>query len=485
MRFGLALIVILAGCAATECECLVDAHDAGDNTTSDACPPQEGTSDDDRPNDADAELPPPDTDVGSEFAACRDLPRPSLGACLITVESASPPLSDSFEQVVVGTVDEVIDGTRLGGCMQTQRFVVGTASSDNPTDYTILLTDDYGVQWALEVALPKTLPPAINTRVRVEVALQEYPFAPSYGFLDLSTEDGTRMWWIGEAGTVSTLQPPAAMRFRQGTTACTDSFEHCGSWAGYDVMVERVSETSKVVPYGETVLVGSESVINGGVEFQTTTVTTCPDWYHGISIIAVLWPDSLVDRCESCGVGSTCLFGTCLVSCSPQDPLGTCRNVLACVNACAADSGFAGCRSICLNNLSSDGLADFQELAQCAVTACQATDEAPWDMNCLEVECTDEMAGCFWGCTFNDCDSLWSCVKGCVSATDSPGLAECRQTCAQEAVTHAQVALLRVFECGLPVCHDECDLPGDSACITCLEETAGSSCADEWTDCQG
>lgn len=180
---------------------------------------------------------------------------------------------------------------------------------------------------------------------------------------------------------------------------------------------------------------------------------------------------------------SQSLFGTCLVSCSPQDPLGSCRNVLACVDACAADSGFEGCRNICLNNLSVDGMADFQELAQCAVTACQATNEAPWDMDCLALECADEMAGCFWGCTFNDCDSLWSCVKGCVSATDSPGLAECRQTCAQEAVTQAQVALLRVFECGLPACPDECNLPGDSACITCLEETAGSSCADEWTAC--
>ena len=187
----------------------------------------------------------------------------------------------------------------------------------------------------------------------------------------------------------------------------------------------------------------------------------------------------------SCPAGtSQSLFGTCPVSCSPDDPLGSCRNVLTCVDACAADSGFAVCRSNCLNNLSVDGLADFQELAQCAVTACQATDSPPWDMDCLEVKCTDEMAGCFWGCTFNDCDSLWSCVKGCVSATDSPGLAECRQTCAQEAVTHAQVALLRVFECGLPACHDECDLPGDSACITCLEETAGSSCAAEWTACQ-
>lgn len=484
MRFGLVLMVLLAGCAATECECLVDAHDAGDDTTRDVCLPQEGTSDDGCPNDADAELPPPDSELGGEYAACKDLPRPSLGACLVRAESGLPPLPDSAEQVVVGTVDAVIDGTPLGGCMQTQRFVIGTASSDNPTNYTVLLTDDDGVQWALEVALPTALPPAINTRVRVEVAIQEYSFAPSCGFLDLSTEDGKRMWWIGEAGTVSTLQPPAAMRFRQGTMACTDSFEHCGSWAGYDVMVEDVSGTRKV-PYGGTVQVGSETVINGGVELQTTTVTTCPDWYHGIAIMAVLWPDSLVDPCGSCGIGSTCLYGACTTPCSPVDAQASCQDALACLDACVPDSGFPACRGMCISNLGTPGMGEFQVLAQCAVTKCQATDDAPWNTDCLDADCADEMAGCDWGCTFNDCDSLWSCVKGCVSAPDSPGLAECRQTCAREALTTAQVPLLRVFECALPSCHEECDLPGDSACITCLEATAGSSCADEWRLCQG
>lgn len=347
MRTGLIMALFLVGCTTSENECVLDARNSIDNATSDVCVPQEGSSadcpclcpgsvvpishstpfcddedytaamdrcmseclkkcpstdvlvpDDSTPNDADADLPPtqdngPDgADPGGEIAACEDLPKPSIGACINTAESILPHLSNSMELVVVGIVDEVVDGTQVGGCMQTQRFVVGTTSHDNPADYTILLTDDDGVQWALEVSLPNTLPPPIDTRVRVEVALQVFDFSPSFGFIDLSTEDGERMWWIGEAGTVSTLQPPAAMRFRQDTKACADSFEHCGSWAGYDVMVERVFGSTKV-PYGETVQVGTESVINGGVELQTTTVTTCPDWYHAIAIMAVLWPDSL------------------------------------------------------------------------------------------------------------------------------------------------------------------------------------------------
>ena len=347
MRTGLIMALFLVGCTTSENECVLDARNFIDNATSDVCVPQEGSSadcpclcpgsgvsyfhstpfcgdedytaamdrctseclkkcpstdvlalDDGAPNDADADLPstedhgPDGADPGSEIAACEDFPKPSLGACINTAESPLPRLSNSMELVVVGTVDEVVDGTRVGGCMQTQRFIVGTTSRDNPADYTILLTDDDRVQWALEVALPNTLPPPIDTRVRVEVALREYDFAPSDGFIDLSTEDGKRMWWIGEAGMVSTLQPPTAMRFRKDTKACTDRFYHCGSWAGYDVVAERVFGPTKV-PYGETVQVGNQSVINGGIEHQTSTVTTCPDWYHAIAIMAVLWPDSL------------------------------------------------------------------------------------------------------------------------------------------------------------------------------------------------
>lgn len=303
MRTVFILMLILVGCGTSGRDCGFDAREASDSTKADICPgecPSQDArlSDNDRPNDADADLPstedhgPDGADPGSEIAACEDFPKPSLGACINTAESPLPRLSNSMELVVVGTVDEVVDDTRGGGCMQTQRFIVGTTSRDNPADYTILLTDDDRVQWALEVALPNTLPPPIDTRVRVEVALREYDFAPSDGFIDLSTEDGKRMWWIGEAGNVSTLQPPTAMRFRKDTKACTDRFYHCGSWAGYDVVAERVFGPTKV-PYGETVQFGNQSVINGGVEHQTSTVTTCPDWYHAIAIMAVLWPDSL------------------------------------------------------------------------------------------------------------------------------------------------------------------------------------------------
>ncbi len=194
--------------------------------------------------------------------------------------------------------------------------------------------------------------------------------------------------------------------------------------------------------------------------------------------------DAGEDPCDSCGVGSTCLFGICTTPCSPVEALASCQDALACLDACLPDSSFPACHGMCISYLGSPGLGEFQALAQCAVTKCQATDDAPWNTDCLDANCADEMAGCVWGCTLVSCNSLWSCVRGCAATTGSPGLSECRQACAREALTTAQVPLLRVFECGLPSCHEECDQLGDLACITCLEATAESSCADEWRLCQ-
>jgi len=192
-----------------------------------------------------------------------------------------------------------------------------------------------------------------------------------------------------------------------------------------------------------------------------------------------------LDPCATCGVNSTCFFGACTVPCSPVGTLDSCKDALTCIDACPTDSNFAACRGMCISNLGENGLGAFQKLAQCASTSCQTDDDAPWDNDCLLANCADDVAGCAWGCTFEDCASLWSCIEVCSTVTDSQGLSKCHQSCAQEALTTAQVSLLRVIECGLLACNDECEMSGDLACLTCLEATAESSCADEWTVCQG
>jgi hypothetical protein len=243
------------------------------------------TRDGDTPGDLPGDTP---GDTNPAATSCAGLDAPVIAACLTRADASGPEPGPGMERYMEATVDAVVDGRRANGCMQRYWYIVGHRTGDAANEHAILLTDDDGVQWAVEVALPGAPRPGIGQRVTVDVAVDEPYFGPLEGHVDVRITDDRRLWWIGQAGAVDRLEPPTAFRFRRGDAVCGDSFEHCGAWLGYDVIAAHGDRTVDV-PYGGTAAFDDMDILHGRVEGQIGTTTPCIDWFHALAILAVTW----------------------------------------------------------------------------------------------------------------------------------------------------------------------------------------------------
>lgn len=219
---------------------------------------------------------------------CTHLDAPVIAACVTRMDATAPESGLGMEHDLEGSVDKVIDGRRADGCIARYWHIVGGRAEDAANEHTILLTDDDGVQWAVEVALPGAPRPPVGQRVTVDVFVGEQYFSPLEGHVDVRITDGRRLWWIGQGGTVDALEAPEGIRFQRHDAVCGGSFEHCGAWLGYDVVAVQGERTIDV-PYGDTATFGALHILHGRVELQTETTTPCADWHHAVAILAVTW----------------------------------------------------------------------------------------------------------------------------------------------------------------------------------------------------
>jgi len=226
-------------------------------------------------------------DATGGLPTCSTLAVPALGACLTPAAGDWEDATDTLEAQVEGVVDAVTDGRRTGGCLGSHHYVIGTRGEDASNEYHVLLTDDDGATWAIEVNLPDAPRPGVGDRIRIDVSYHEEYFAPDAGTIRLADADGSLLWWIGEAGLLTALEPPEGLLWTTTRAACTDAFEDCGAWRGYDVAA-RLGDTILDLPYGSAGALGDLVILHGGLDVQTSTTVTCVDWFHQFARMAVM-----------------------------------------------------------------------------------------------------------------------------------------------------------------------------------------------------
>jgi hypothetical protein len=127
-------------------------------------------------------------------------------------------------------------------------------------------------------------------------------FSPVRNWIEVRDEDGRLVLWIGTAGRVEALEPPAEIELRRGDVESTRSSQCIGSW---DVHQLRASADGSEVSIADRrrAPVGTWQVTNGGVEVQTGA-THCPDVFVA-SARAAIWPLSFAIPIGS-GIGGAC-----------------------------------------------------------------------------------------------------------------------------------------------------------------------------------
>ena len=147
-------------------------------------------------------------------------------------------------------------------------------------------------------------------------------------------------------------------------------------------------------------------------------------------------------NCSECGDvctgGKGCQDGMCLC------PVGSCKAAYECMGECPAGTAGKACVQQCQNQLSADGMADYQAFNQCMQTNCAGATTTEEFYACLEANCMNEYYGCFWGCTYLTCDDMKGCIAACPD--DNPAtttineFSTCYGDCSLESTTEAQIA---------------------------------------------
>lgn len=165
-----------------------------------------------------------------------------------------------------------------------------------------------------------------------------------------------------------------------------------------------------------------------------------------------------------------------------DDPVGSCKAVYACMGECLQGSAGDACRQLCIDNLSADGLVDYQAFDQCVQTNCGSVMPAEEFLACVDANCKDEYYGCFWGCTYATCASLIDCLTACPE-----GDSDCGENCWVESTPEAQMVLNDAIACqqdACPVCSVGDPTPDQEAeCETCWADAASGTCKSYWGAC--
>jgi hypothetical protein len=127
-------------------------------------------------------------------------------------------------------------------------------------------------------------------------------FSPVRNWLEVRDEGGHLVLWIGTAGSVEALEPPAELELRRGDVESTRSSECIGSWNVHQLRASADGSEVSITDRRRAP-VGAWQVTNGGVEIQTGA-SHCPDVFVA-SARAAIWPRSSAIPIGS-GIGGAC-----------------------------------------------------------------------------------------------------------------------------------------------------------------------------------
>jgi hypothetical protein len=216
--------------------------------------------------------PPAPLDCNNFFTA------PVLRSCMQPFgETPAPPTyGEPVDLSAHGTVKSMTNGALEGGCMESLLKLEGAGPELAAQTTSLLVYDGLGKGWDIEYLVP-VLNPADFTGAVVDVKYHYRfgGFGPTERQLSVVGNSGQAIYQA-EGGDVKQLTG-LPVQLSRGEAVCSTQ-DTCGNWQRYNLLA-TTANVSAMVGHGGVAQVGDYYIVHGGYAEQTSSNTSCADWY--------------------------------------------------------------------------------------------------------------------------------------------------------------------------------------------------------------
>jgi hypothetical protein len=201
--------------------------------------------------------------------------------------------TDQLEAVTVSAPNAVITsevlGTLGGGCLEPLLNLQTDGLELSARAMSWIVADGMR-KWDVEAVVEGSELPRLGSEQKVSLSYvyQFGGFGPTRRELSLVTlASASHGIWTAEGGDLSQLGK-TPLSLARGEAECATS-EQCGSYERYAILAtDPLSKKMLTVAHGQTATVGPWVIVHGGYEEQTSTTSTCSDWFVADVHVAIL-----------------------------------------------------------------------------------------------------------------------------------------------------------------------------------------------------